>query len=344
MTDDLDRTPTVTMVVQCYNHERFVARAIEAAFAQTYPNLFVLVVDDASTDGSADVIRAALERSDRPSRFVHHVVNRGQCPTLNEILAQIDTPYVAITSGDDWSEPERIAACVEVLHPLDETWAAVYTDVFHGDEDGNQAPETANHGNDMPEGDLLPTLVEWNVISAPGILMRTAALREAGGYDEALPVEDYDLWLRLAARFRIAYLDRPLSTHRLVSGSLFDRVGPEYFRRSRLHSLRKHLGLRPDTDELILDRLWKNATWLYLRGDDPRDLVDTFAVIARRRMSRRTVLWYLLSAVRVPGPWIGRALGLVGRRGTLHADPGRWTDAEMSSSEGFACSARSSTT
>jgi len=107
-----DARPTVAVVVPCYNHARFVKRAIESVFSQTYRQIEVVVIDDGSTDDSAEVARRTLADSPFPSRFVARE-NRGATTTINEAIGLSSAPFINILNSDDWFSDDRIALMVE---------------------------------------------------------------------------------------------------------------------------------------------------------------------------------------------------------------------------------------
>ena len=102
----------VSVVMPAYNHERFVAAAIESVLGQTWPNLELIVVDDASQDRTWDVISGHADSRIRASR---HAANQGAHITLNEALGMARGAFVAIINSDDVFAPTRIAACLETL-------------------------------------------------------------------------------------------------------------------------------------------------------------------------------------------------------------------------------------
>ena len=104
--------PTVAVVVPCYNHARFVERAIESIFSQTYRQIELVVIDDGSTDGSTEIARRALAPSPFPCRFVARE-NRGATATINEAISLSSAPFINILNSDDWFSDDRIALMVE---------------------------------------------------------------------------------------------------------------------------------------------------------------------------------------------------------------------------------------
>lgn len=113
--------PMVAVVVPCYNHVRFVKRAIESVFSQSYRQIELVVIDDGSTDGSTEVVRRTLAGSPFPSRFVARE-NRGATATINEGIALSSAPFINVLNSDDWFADDRIALMVEYVVVSGAAW------------------------------------------------------------------------------------------------------------------------------------------------------------------------------------------------------------------------------
>jgi glycosyltransferase involved in cell wall biosynthesis len=113
--------PTVAVVVPCYNHARFVKRAIESVFSQTYRQIELVVIDDGSTDGTTDIARRALADSPFPCRFIARE-NRGATATINEAIGLSSAPFINVLNSDDWFSDDRIALMVEYVAASGAHW------------------------------------------------------------------------------------------------------------------------------------------------------------------------------------------------------------------------------
>ena len=133
---------------------------------------------------------------------------------------------------------------------------------------------------DSADEDVFLANIRRTSIGAPSVLLRTSAVREVGGYDEALPMEDYDLWLRLLRRYKFGYLDIPLVNYRILSTSLSSTTDIWKYREWHLHSLAKHLDAPGMRGTAVRDRMAEITKLLYFRGRSAkltrRDLVQCF--------------------------------------------------------------------
>ncbi len=189
--------PRITVHVPAYNYGRFVGDALDSLLAQTCTDWEAIVIDDASSDDTPDV----LARYDDPRlRFVRHDVNWGHVATYNEGIDLACAEYFVILSADDRYHPtflERALACFDA-HP---DVSLVYTDYevidAHGEVRGVTAM-TLDPDRDWVR-DVSVELMFRPFIQGCAAVARTRALRDLGGYDAAFPHTcDTYLWRRLA--------------------------------------------------------------------------------------------------------------------------------------------------
>lgn len=313
----------MTLVVACYNHERFLERALETAFGQDHPNLRVIITDDASTDESQRKIVELLEANDWEAELIFHDQNRGICATFNQALARVETPYVAFISADDWQDPHRVSTHVSVLECNPEA-SMVYGPVnFVGEDDEllvgiSMDQYYAEAWSQWPGGQrdkfrddvFMRLLTEGNWIPAPSVLSRTAQLRDAGLYDESLALEDLDMWLRLAKISNFAFCEQTLVTYRLVRGSLSHVLTIENNPRTKLRMYAKHLGHSAASDEWLLPHLHVWAVQHYKDGGAVSDVARVLRQVARRRPSLKVFMFASVASLGIP--W-SRISVLVGR-------------------------------
>ncbi len=103
--------PLVSVIIPSYNHARYVERALSSVLAQTYSNIELIVIDDGSTDGSAEIIRRRLADCLVPHQF-HARGNRGSVATVQEGFALARGAFVNVLHSDDQFAPERLELCV----------------------------------------------------------------------------------------------------------------------------------------------------------------------------------------------------------------------------------------
>ena len=191
--------PRVSVVVPCYNYARFLPDAVRSAITQDDVDVDVLIVDDASVDGSGD-IAGELAKKDPQVRVLQHDTNKGHLRTYNDGLQVVNGDYVVLLSADDLLAPGSLARACGLLEAHPEVgFVYGYAESFDG------TPPTARqhvrswsvwHGDDWF---AMLCRTGRNVVVNPEVVMRRAVLSEAGGYDLNLPHSaDMYLWLRAA--------------------------------------------------------------------------------------------------------------------------------------------------
>lgn len=193
----------ISVVIPVFDRRELVGRAIRSVFDQTLSPLEVIVVDDASRDDSAGLIRkqfpeVCVLENDR---------NRGVSFSRNRGIRHARGDWVAFLDSDDEWLPEKLWRQAALLDSEPDA------PLVHGDEiwirNGvrvNPKRKHAKHG-----GWIFERCLPLCVISPSAAIIRRDLLNEIGGFDEFLPVcEDYDLWLRICARFPVAFATEPL--------------------------------------------------------------------------------------------------------------------------------------
>ncbi len=185
--------PLVTVVLVCWNHERFVRASILAAVRQTYPNIQLIVFDNNSSDSSRKIIEPLAE--EYGFTFIHQP-NVGLVKTLNCALEMARGKYFSAVATDDvWllDKIERQVAFMEQEVGVD----MVCGNIIMIDQDDQLVGIQASH-RQKQEVTFKYLMAVGNAVQGPTVMVRTKALIDEGGYDETIRVEDYALALRFA--------------------------------------------------------------------------------------------------------------------------------------------------
>jgi glycosyltransferase involved in cell wall biosynthesis len=207
--------PPVSVLCAVHNGQRFLKGSIESILGQSFRDFELIVIDDGSTDGTAEILGDCAARDDR--LVVRRQENTGLTAALNAGLELARGVYVARQDDDDLSMPERLAAQKSYLdgHPRCAVVGSRYVSI---DEDGNVIGRS-----DVPleSKAIRRALVTHNVIAHSAAMFRTELVREIGGYDERFrSSQDYALWCALALRFDLANLKPCLLSRRLHPGQI----------------------------------------------------------------------------------------------------------------------------
>src|ERR1700730_4096140 len=158
-----DASPLVTVIAACYNHEKYLLECLNGIEKQSYPNIQLIIVDDASKDHSVDLINFWLSQSKKKAIFIKHEKNEGICKSLNEAMKYAEGKYIAITSTDDIWLFDRISNQVEILEKSSEKVGVVYSDAFTINEYGtllkNSLLDKYLKVDKPPQGNIFPLLM-----------------------------------------------------------------------------------------------------------------------------------------------------------------------------------------
>ncbi len=204
-----------------HDGEAYLPEALDSLLAQTLRDFELVIVDDASTDGTAAVLEAYAARDARVT-VVRNEKNSRLAASLNRGLERCRAALVARADADDVYAPERLARQARFMeaHPDVGVLGCGYHRVGpDGDRRGTITPP-AEHAT------IRARQLFMNSFLHPGVVFRTEVVRGGGGYDEAFwTAQDSDLWARLRDRTRFANLPEPLVHYRVHGASVVKTRG-----------------------------------------------------------------------------------------------------------------------
>ncbi len=197
--------PKVTIVIPVYNGEDYLSEAIDSALSQTYPNIEVLVVNDGSNDGGATE-RVAQSYGSR-IRYLSKP-NGGVASALNLGIAQMQGEYLSWLSHDDLYDPNKVEHQINAILAMGGDRTIVYSNYCVFGED--VAPRAISLARIQPE-QFRYWITAENTLHGCTLLIPRSAFVECGRFDETLrTTQDYDLWFRMAGKFRFVLLPEVL--------------------------------------------------------------------------------------------------------------------------------------
>lgn len=210
----------VSIVIPTYNRRHFLADAIESCLAQTYKPIEIIIVDDGSSDGSADYIRANY--GDR-ARLITQA-NQGPGIARNRGIKASRGEFIHFLDADDQLRQDKIAIGIEAFRRHPEV-SVLYTHFQFVAPDGKtplETPPFESYSEDVYCELLRQTGCR---ILTSSSMFRSDALREVGGFaddEEFRSAEDWDLFLRLALKYKFHGIDQPLVYRRMHAGMISD--------------------------------------------------------------------------------------------------------------------------
>jgi glycosyltransferase involved in cell wall biosynthesis len=217
--------PTVSVVMSVYNSELYLAHALESILSQTFTDFELIVIDDGSTDGSAEILHSTSD----PRLRVVEQNNAGLTRSLNRGFALAKGEYVARIDADDTCLPGRLAAQVAYM---DQHQATVLLGTAYRHVDLLRDRQVDIYPPREDEA-LRRAMVSGNPFCHSSVMVRRAAVVKEGGYDESFPyLQDYELWSRLAQVGELANLPQILVSRRYHAASLSNDWRTELLRLS----------------------------------------------------------------------------------------------------------------
>jgi glycosyltransferase involved in cell wall biosynthesis len=213
--------PLVSVICLCYNHSKYVVESLESVLSQSYANIELIIVDDASTDDSQDVIRNFIDKFPEV-KFIPLSRNIGNCRAFNIGWQASSGDYIIDLAADDLLLPERISVGIDCFLTAGSEYGVHFCDARIIDENGNPLREhlTGSYFQDnVPEGIIFSTLLTKYFINPVTMMYSKALLDYLGGYDESLAYEDFDLWVRSSKKFKYCYSNHILVAKRAIAGS-----------------------------------------------------------------------------------------------------------------------------
>ena len=203
--------PEVSIILPTYNGRKYIRESIDSILRQTFTDWELILVNDCSTDGTAEILEEYAMKDNRIS-VVHNKVNRKLPESLNTGFAGARGEYLTWTSDDNRYLPDALETMVEYLEENRGTMI-VRSDYFFIDAQGNRIGESVKYSNH--------NMFSWNCFGAC-FLYRKEVLKLVGKYNkDAFGVEDYDYWLRVLERFgKIDSIEKKLYEYRRHEGSL----------------------------------------------------------------------------------------------------------------------------
>jgi glycosyltransferase involved in cell wall biosynthesis len=216
----LTTRPTVSVVIPCYNYGHFLPECVGSVVSQTEVDLEIIIVDDASPDGSVAVAHE-LAAKDSRIRVIANEVNKRHIATYNTGLDAATGDYVVLLSADDLLAPGALGRACALLEAHPEV-GFVYG--FCPDfTDEPPAPKTEVRSWSVWSGE------EWlarltrrghNVVMCPEVVMRTSVYRELGGYEARLPATaDFYMWMAAATRAGVGRINGTDQAYYRVHGN-----------------------------------------------------------------------------------------------------------------------------
>lgn len=209
--------PFFSILIPLYNKERYVANTLESVLAQSFTNFEVVIADDGSTDGSAEIVMAFTDTRIK----YYRKENEGVSAARNYAMLKAQGEYFAFLDADDTWQPNHLRLVADAIQKLPHTM--VFTTLIEGENSrGSYMPVYTNLKDEAVfEADYFTTSFARSILSGSSTVIHKSIPGKIGEFDTSLSTfEDIDYWIRIGLQYRIGIVNEVTARHRYVPGSL----------------------------------------------------------------------------------------------------------------------------
>lgn len=202
--------PKVSIIICTHNREKLLPRALDSVLTQNFKDFELIIIDDASNDGTEVLIKTYLEKDNRLKYFKNDH-NLGIAKSRNKGCKIAEGEYIAMLDSDDWwLKNDKLSRQVAILDAKRAVGLVGTGIVLYDTKDNFIKEDIFEAEND----DIRAKILAKNQFAQSSVLFRKEAHLNAGGYDESLVVcEDLDLWLKIGLRYELANIPEPLTAY-----------------------------------------------------------------------------------------------------------------------------------
>jgi glycosyltransferase involved in cell wall biosynthesis len=227
--------PLISIIIPTYNRASFLLEAVDSVFKQTCSEFELIVIDDGSTDGTAQAIKKHQDHL-----IYRNQTNQGVSAARNQGLREARGKWVAFLDSDDLWLPKKLESQLHFFSQKPEAAICQTEEIWI--RNGRRVNPQKKH--QKYSGDIFAPSLKLCLVSPSAVMIQRDLFDRVGYFDEALPAcEDYDLWLRISSQFPIYLIENPLVVKRGGHPDQLSRTTPA-LDRFRIQALVKLLSSR----------------------------------------------------------------------------------------------------
>lgn len=261
--------PAISILIPAYNHDQYITATVESIWSQSYANLEIVAIDDASTDRTFEVLQGLNSRSNRPMKVSRNDSNLGPAITLNRAAALAEGDYLVFFSSDDLLLPRRFEKQVSILSQAKDvqvvfgngTWFKDYppydTGILHSSTLASLLSRPAEEISDY-------LVTNVSKIFLHTALMRREFFERIGGFDESMIADDWILLIRTFQHLRNfrsmrhSFHNDHVFSYRSHRTNLYENTGRQLAARWQVLNKYTPVNERPNAAEKIIVRYLEN--------------------------------------------------------------------------------------
>ncbi len=285
--------PLVSIIIPAFNGEAFISQAVSSALNQTYDNLEIIVIDDASHDRTCDAVR---QFQDHRLRLIENEHNIGLTANLNKGICSSSGEYICWLNQDDIFYAHKIEKQLHLMVPNPQV-GACFCAKDDIDKDGKALDRFNASKVVIPLQDQLVQLFGGCYLAAPTVMMQRKTYHRSGGFDPTFSVAlDYDMWFKIKKFSEIRVINIPLLAFRHHEGNLSSEKNEKIVAAECASVVRKNLDAYsieeiypfltqindPEQERIeksaclfsLADLIWRQKKWNLLLADDVLVLIQ----------------------------------------------------------------------
>lgn len=254
-------TPTISIIIPTFNREKFIGDAIRSILVQTFQDFEIIIIDDGSTDGTADVIKSFI--TDK-LKYIYQQ-NHGRSNARNHALSLATGHYITFLDSDDLYLPNKLELQVSYMdaHP---DVGMIYTSAHCMDEDGNPI---SHYYDALVSGWIYQEIAFFRpiTITLPTVMARREVFDKVGGFDEKMErFEDTDMWRRIAKIFLVDAIPIPTCNLRTHEGNALAGQNPQKIEDAVTYYIDKVFAEDNSIDKKILNKGASRLCFFYAKA------------------------------------------------------------------------------
>jgi glycosyltransferase involved in cell wall biosynthesis len=248
--------PAVSVIIPTYNRAALLRRSVESVLNQSFRDFEVIIVDDASTDETVEVVKLF---EDGRIKYLRREKRGGEAAARNTGIAHATGKYIASHDSDDEWMPQKLAKQMRIFEGSSEGIGVVYTGFWR--IEGNRKTYLPPSRIDKKEGRIHRELLRGNFVGTPTTVVKRECFEKSGCFDERLRhLVDWEMWIRISERYHFMCVNEPL----VISQRMRDSVSTNEFALIEAHEyiLKKHFNKFADYREILAgEEYWIGNLW-----------------------------------------------------------------------------------
>ncbi|HBR15679.1 MAG TPA: hypothetical protein DD723_09130 [Candidatus Omnitrophica bacterium] len=273
--------PIVSVIIPSYNCAKYLPEALDSVVAQTYQDYEVIIINNGSSDNTEQIVQSYIQRFGPRFRYIYQE-NSGVSCARNAGIQTAQGKYLAMLDADDKWYPHRLAEGIKVIESAEDI-GLVHARSMRITETGEQIGSVQRDTRYLTGWIFEHVFLRRANISCPTVLLKKECCDKVDLFDEHLSMlgsEDRELWMRIAQKYRIVFIDDILSYYRVRKGSMsrnnqrmlkaqlyvVDKYCPENGLNQRLRHQALAQIYRNAGDDFLLDKDFRQASEFYKKS------------------------------------------------------------------------------